>query len=48
VFSRQSFNQLLLTEGEAPAAAGRLEHGDVASIHAHVRQWAAASRRQLR
>ena len=31
-FSRQRFSQLLLMEGEPPAAAMRLEHGDVANI----------------
>lgn len=35
-FSRQSFAQLLLVEGEPPAAAIRLEHDDVAAIRAHV------------
>ena len=35
-FSRQGFSQLLLIEGESPAAAIRLEHEDVAAI----RQWA--------
>ncbi len=36
VFSRQRFSQLLMIEGERPAAAIRLEHTDVAAIRAHV------------
>ena len=36
VFARDRFAQLLLMEGEAPAAAGRLEHADVASIRAEA------------
>jgi type IV secretion system protein VirD4 len=36
VFSRQRFSQLLMIEGERPAAAVRLEHADVAAIRAHV------------
>ena len=35
VFSRQSFSQLLMIEGERPAAAIRLEHQDVALIREH-------------
>src|SRR6202035_63885 len=41
-FSRQRFSQLLLIEGEPPAAAIRLEHQDVAAI----RQWAIQQARQ--
>jgi type IV secretion system protein VirD4 len=37
-FSRQRFSQLLMIEGEPPAAAIRLEHGDVAEIRASVVQ----------
>ena len=36
VFARERFTQLLLMEGEAPAAAGRLEHTDVAAIRAEA------------
>ena len=36
VFARDRFAQLLLMEGEPPAAAGRLEHGDVAAIRAEA------------
>lgn len=35
-FARQRFSQLLLFEGERPAAAMRLEHEDVAGIRARV------------
>jgi len=35
-FSRQRFSQLLMIEGERPAAAIRLEHEDVAAIRAHI------------
>ena len=35
-FSRQHFSQLLMIEGERPAAAIRLEHADVDAIRAHV------------
>jgi type IV secretory pathway TraG/TraD family ATPase VirD4 len=35
-FSRQRFSQLLMFEGERPAAAIRLEHEDVAAIRGHV------------
>jgi type IV secretion system protein VirD4 len=41
-FSRQRFSQLLLIEGEPPAAAIRLEHQDVGAI----RQWAIQQARQ--
>jgi type IV secretion system protein VirD4 len=37
-FSRQRFSQLLLFEGERPAAAMRLEHEDVAAIRARAIQ----------
>ena len=37
-FSRNRFSQLLMIEGEPPAAAIRLEHEDVAGIRAEVRQ----------
>jgi len=39
-FSRQRFSQLLMFEGQRPAAAIRLEHGDVASIRAGLAQHA--------
>jgi hypothetical protein len=32
-FSRQRFGQLLMMEGEPPAAAQRIDHEDVAAIH---------------
>ena len=35
-FSRQRFSQILLMEGEPPAAATRLEHHDVAAIRASL------------
>ncbi len=35
-FSRQRFSQLLMFEGEPPAAAIRLEHQDVAAIRNHI------------
>jgi type IV secretory pathway TraG/TraD family ATPase VirD4 len=35
-FSRTQFSQLLMFEGEPPAAAIRLEHEDVASIRRHI------------
>ena len=41
LFSRQRFSQLLMIEGEQPAAAIRLEHQDVANIRAHVLRQAA-------
>jgi len=37
-FSRQRFSQLLMMEGEPPAAAIRLEHGDVQMIRACFRR----------
>jgi type IV secretion system protein VirD4 len=39
-FSRQRFSQLIMMEGEPPAAAIRLEHEDVAAIREHVMQQA--------
>ena len=39
-FSRRRFSQLLMFEGEPPAAAMRLEHEDVALIRGRVVQWA--------
>ncbi|MDR3487389.1 MAG: type IV secretory system conjugative DNA transfer family protein [Bradyrhizobium sp.] len=38
-FSRQRFSQLLMMEGEPPAAAMRLEHGDVEAIRAKAIRW---------
>jgi hypothetical protein len=35
IFARQNFTQLLMFEGEPPAAAIRLEHKDVSSIRHH-------------
>ena len=35
-FSRQRFTQLLMFEGERPAAAMRLEHEDVAAIRSRI------------
>jgi type IV secretion system protein VirD4 len=35
-FSRQRFSQLIMMEGEPPAAAIRLEHEDVAAIRAQI------------
>lgn len=35
-FSRQRFSQLLLIDGELPAAAARLEHDDVARFRARA------------
>lgn len=47
-FARQSFSQLLMIEGQAPAAAIRLEHEDVATIRAQAMISArAALRRRL-
>src|SRR5258708_684562 len=37
-FSRQRFSQLLMFEGERPAAASRLEHEDVAAIRSRLVQ----------
>jgi type IV secretion system protein VirD4 len=45
-FARQRFSQLLLIEGERPAAALRLDHTDVAAIRAQVMQWAAMMHQQ--
>ena len=39
-FSRNRFSQLLMMEGEPPAAAIRLEHADVAAIRSRVVRWA--------
>jgi type IV secretion system protein VirD4 len=36
IFSRQRFSQLLMIEGERPAAAMRLQHDDVAAIRERV------------
>jgi type IV secretion system protein VirD4 len=41
-FSRQNFSQLLMIEGERPAAAIRLEHQDVAAIRAQIIKQAAS------
>ena len=45
-FARQRFTQLLLMEGEPPAAALRLEHDDVAAIRERIIQCAGARRSQ--
>ena len=45
-FARQRFTQLLMFEGEPPAAAVRLEHEDVATIRNLVLQQARASYRR--
>jgi hypothetical protein len=42
-FSRQRFSQLLMIEGEPPAAAIRLEHDDVAAIRARAVRWVTAT-----
>lgn len=50
-FSRQGSSQILMMEGEAPAAVIRLEHNDVAAIRAQVMREAfeaTAARRLLR
>jgi len=47
-FSRQRFSQLLMIEGERPAAALRLEHGDVAAIRAQIVQQRMTNRQTLR
>lgn len=47
IFSRQRFSQLLMMEGERPAAALRLGHGDVASIRAQILTRNQANRRGL-
>lgn len=44
-FSREKHSQLLMFEGERPAAAMRLEHQDVAAIRAQIiQQWHASMR----
>lgn len=43
-FSRKNFSQLLMLEGEPPAAALRLEHEDVSSIREQLTRRAAALR----
>jgi len=45
-FSRQRFSQLLMIEGEPPAAAIRLEHDDVAAIRAQFAQRAGTKLQQ--
>jgi type IV secretion system protein VirD4 len=47
-FSRQRFTQLLMIEGEPPAAAIRLEHQDVAQIRAEMLRLANNMPRQQR
>lgn len=42
-FSRERFSQLLLMEGRSPAAAMRLQHGDVAAFRAELVRRAAAT-----
>jgi type IV secretion system protein VirD4 len=44
-FSRQRFTQLLMMEGEPPAAAVRLEHEDVVTIRQRIMQRAETQRR---
>jgi len=44
-FSRRNFTQLLMMEGEPPAAALRLEHEDVAAIRAQIVRHAGAGLR---
>jgi hypothetical protein len=44
-FSRQRFSQLLLMEGLPPAAALRLEHGDVEMIRERAQAASRASGR---
>jgi type IV secretion system protein VirD4 len=46
-FSRQRFTQLLMMEGEPPAAAVRLEHADVMAIRERVVQRARATQSPL-
>jgi len=41
-FARRQFSQLLMMEGEPPAAAVRLEHADVTTIREQVTQRARA------
>jgi type IV secretion system protein VirD4 len=48
VFSRRRFNQLLMFEGEPPAAAMRLEHEDVTLIRERIIRWAQRNARQAR
>jgi type IV secretion system protein VirD4 len=38
-FARQNFSQILMFEGEPPAAAMRLGHEEVAGMHAHLIAW---------
>jgi type IV secretion system protein VirD4 len=45
-FARQRFTQLLMMEGERPAAAVRLEHEDVAAIRAEALRRAQATMRR--
>jgi type IV secretion system protein VirD4 len=45
-FARQRYTQLLMLEGEPPAAAIRLEHEDVGAIRDRLMQWRAASAAQ--
>ncbi|HEY1745719.1 MAG TPA: type IV secretory system conjugative DNA transfer family protein [Xanthobacteraceae bacterium] len=45
-FARQRYTQLLMMEGDPPAAAVRLGHQDVDAIRASLVQWAAARRPQ--
>jgi type IV secretion system protein VirD4 len=45
-FARQRFTQLLMMEGEQPAAAIRLGHQDVEAIRASLVQWAASQHPQ--
>jgi type IV secretion system protein VirD4 len=47
-FSRGQFSQLLMIEGEPPAAAMRLEHEDVAAIRDQAEQWASECLPKLR
>jgi hypothetical protein len=47
-FSRRGHAQLLLMEGKAPAAAVRLEHGDVEAIRNHMVRWSQRTSRQSR
>jgi type IV secretion system protein VirD4 len=45
-FSRSRFSQLLMMEGEPPAAAIRLEHEDVAAMRANAVQWVQSNRQR--
>jgi type IV secretion system protein VirD4 len=47
-FSRQRFSQLLMIEGERPAAAMRLEHHDVAAIRTQILRRAGVNGQTLR